>query len=201
MLLDLIVQIHYMKDIEKLSLILMQSLNLYIEDGVRVYVNTVVLLDILGQTYLVLVLDSHKAFSVLLVVRSAPNLTDLRKICNPTLSYLVCYPVCKQWIGMKKESSLSNTVGLVVELLREDLIEVLKLLILQNLCVKSCNTVNRIACNNGKMSHLYLTIVHNCHLTDLLICYSRLSRILHLDKADEATVDLFNNLIYTWKET
>ena len=102
---------------------------------------------------------------------------------------------------MQKESPLGNTVGLVVELLREHLIEVLKLLILQNLCVKPCNTVNRISRNNCKMSHLNLTIIYNSHLTNLLIGDSGLSRILHFNKTDETAVNLFYNLVYTGKQT
>ena len=37
-----------MKDIHKLSLVLVKSLDLHIKDRIRIYINTVVLLDILG---------------------------------------------------------------------------------------------------------------------------------------------------------
>ena len=40
------------------------------------------------------------------------------------------YPVCKQRVSMKKESSLGDTVRLIVELLRHHLVEVFQLLLL-----------------------------------------------------------------------
>ena len=45
--LNLVVQIHHMKDVHELSLVLVKSLNLHIKDRIRIYVNSVVLLDIL----------------------------------------------------------------------------------------------------------------------------------------------------------
>ena len=45
--LNLVVQIHHMKDVHELSLVLVKSLNLHIKDRIRIYINTIVLLDIL----------------------------------------------------------------------------------------------------------------------------------------------------------
>ena len=46
-----------MKDVHQLPLILMETFYLYIEDGIWIYIDAVVLLDVFGQAYLVLVLD------------------------------------------------------------------------------------------------------------------------------------------------
>ena len=46
-----------MKDVHQLTLILMETFYLYIEDRIWIYIDTVVLLDVFGQTHLVLVLD------------------------------------------------------------------------------------------------------------------------------------------------
>ena len=43
MLLQFVIQVHYMQNIEQLSLVLMQTLYLYIEDGSGIYFDTVVL--------------------------------------------------------------------------------------------------------------------------------------------------------------
>ena len=43
---------------------------------------------------------------------------------------------------MQQETSLGNTVGLVVEALREHLVEVLQFLLLQNLGMQSCHAVD-----------------------------------------------------------
>ena len=43
MLLQFVIQVHYMQNIEQLSLVLMQTLYLHIEDGSGIYFDTVVL--------------------------------------------------------------------------------------------------------------------------------------------------------------
>ena len=68
-LFQLIVEIHHMKDVQKLTLILVQTFYLYIKDGTGIYLDTVVLHDVLSQTHFVLVLDIHKLLLRLLVVR------------------------------------------------------------------------------------------------------------------------------------
>ena len=47
----------------------MQSLNLYIENRTWVYFHSVVLLDVLCQTQLVLVLDLHELLQCFLIIR------------------------------------------------------------------------------------------------------------------------------------
>ena len=77
MLLELIVLIHDMQNIEQLSLVLMQSLDLYIEDGVRIYINSIMILDILCQTDLVLVLYSTYLLLSLFIINKYLELAHL----------------------------------------------------------------------------------------------------------------------------
>ena len=44
MILDLVVKVHYMQDVHQLTLVLMETFYLYIEDGSRIYFDAVVLL-------------------------------------------------------------------------------------------------------------------------------------------------------------
>ena len=69
--------------------------------------------------------------------------------------------------------------------------------ILQNLCVKLGNTIYREACSYGKMSHLNLTIIYNCHLSDFLL----VSRIFSLNLFNKSSVNLFNNLVNSRKKS
>src|SRR5699024_7261810 len=98
---------------------------------------------------------------------------------------------------MKQETSLCNTVCLIIKLLRHHLIEIFELLFLQNLCVQSRNTVDRVACHDCQMCHLHLSIIDNCHLFDLLI----VSRITILNFYDKSAVDLLNDLIDSRKQS
>ena len=197
MFLYLVVKVHYMKYIEKLSLVLMKSLYLNIEYGTRVNLNSVVLLNVLGKSDLVTVLNLHELTSAQLIISIYLELAHLRKVCNPVVANLLCYPVCKKRIAVKKESSLCNAIGLVVELFRHHLIEILKLLLLKNLCVKLCNTVYREARSDCKVSHLNLSVVHDCHLADFLL----IARIHGLNLLDKASVNLLDNLVYSRKKS
>ena len=113
-----------MKDIEKLSLILMKSLNLYIENGVRINFNTIVLQNVFRKTLFVLEFNVHKLLKCFLIISVYFQLADLGKICDPVWSNMVCDPCSKVLVSMKKETSLSDTVGFVIEFLRHHLIEI-----------------------------------------------------------------------------
>ena len=185
-----------MQDVEELSLVLMQSLYLYIEDGVGVYIDAVVRLDILCKANLVLELDLHELLLRLLVIGVLLQTGDLRKVSDPAVTCMCGYPVCKKRVAVKQESSLGDTVGLVVETLREHLVEVLQRLMLQDLRVQSCNTVYRITCNDRHMRHLYLSVIQNRHLADLVLnVYPVLTAVSALDLHYKSAVDLLNDLI------
>ena len=186
-----------MKNIQKLTLVFVKSLYLHIEDRTRIYLYTIVLLDVLRQTNLVLILDVHELLAAQLIICINTQLIDMCQVSDPVIPDLLCYPVCKQWISMKKETSLGNTICLIIELLRHHLIEVLKLLILQDLCMKLGNTIYRKACCDCKMCHLNLSVINDRHLLNLAV----VSRISSLDLKNKTTVDLFCNLIDTRKQS
>ena len=98
---------------------------------------------------------------------------------------------------MCKETSLCNTICLIIEFLREHLIEITKLLILQNLCMKSCNTVDRITSSHCKVRHLNLSIIENRHFAYFLI----IVREFLLNIKDKSAVNLIYNLVHTWKKS
>ena len=197
MVFDLVVQIHDMEDVQELAFVLMKPLYLYIKNGPRVNINAVMLFDVFCKTQLVLVFNIHELLLCLRVVCVYLHLSNLGKICDPLVSDMVCYPVCKKRVCMEKESSLCDTVCLVVELLRHHLIEISQLLILQDLCVEPCNTVYRIACNNGQMCHFYLSVIDDSHLADLLL----IARIFSLDLLYKAAVNLLDDLVDTRKQS
>ena len=68
---------------------------------------------------------------------------------------------------MQKESSLCNTIGLIIELLRTHLIEVLQLSLLQNLRMQLCYTVYRERTGDCQMCHLNLSVIQDRHILNL----------------------------------
>ena len=124
MIFDLIVQIHNVQDVQQLTFVLMKSLNLYIEDRTRIYIDTVVLSDVFCQTQFVLVFDVHELLLCFFIIHINFQFGDLSQICNPFITDMLGYQVCQQRVCMKQETSLCDTVCLVVEFLRHHLIEV-----------------------------------------------------------------------------
>ena len=102
----------------------MKSLNLYIEDRTRIYIDTVVLSDVFCQTQFVLVFDVHELLLCFFIIHINFQFGDLSQICDPFITDMLGYPVCQQRVCMKQETSLCDTVCLVVEFLRHHLIEV-----------------------------------------------------------------------------
>ena len=116
----------------------MKSLHLHVKDGARVYINAVVLFDVFSQTYFVLVLDVHELMLSLLIIYINSQAFDSRQIGDPLVTYMLGYPFCKKRVTMKQETSLGNTIGLVVEFLRHHLVEILQL----SLCLLYTSTGN-----------------------------------------------------------
>ena len=193
MLLDLVVQIHDMQDIQELTFVLMQTLHLHVEDRARVNVNSVVLLDIFCKTYFVLILDLHELASCALILHIRFQFRDLGQVCDPAVADLVCDPVCEQRIAVREETSLRDTVRLVVELLRHHLIKILELLMLQDLCMELGNTVYGESGDDRHIRHAHLPIHKDRHLLHFIL----IARIHLADFDKEPAVDLLHDLVDT----
>ena len=187
-----------MHDIEQLSLVLMQTLYLYIKDKVRAEFDMVMLLDILDQTELVLILDLAELFACLGILCQRGNALDLGQIGDPGIgAQLLCYPVSQKRIAVQEESSLGDAVCLVIELLRHHLIEVAQLTVLEDFSMQSCNTIYGEAAHDRHIGHADLTLVKDGHVLDLAV----LVGILLLDLLHESAIDLIHDLVYTGKQT
>ena len=202
MLLQFIIQIHYMKDIQKLPLVLVETLHLYIKDGSGIHFDIVVLQDILGKAHLVVILDIHELLLSLIVVRIDLQAGNLGQIRDPLAAAVIRHPISQKRIAVKQKSSLGDAVGLIVEALREHLVEVLQLLVLQDFGMEPCHAVYGIARHNSHVSHLHLTVIDNGHLADLILyIHAWHIAVSVLDLNDETTVDLLHDLIYTGKQS
>ena len=78
----------------------MQTLDLYIENRIRIDLNSVVFQDIFRKPYLVQVLDIHKFLLGFFILRVNLQLSDGRKIRNPVVSHMGGHPVCQKRISV-----------------------------------------------------------------------------------------------------
>ena len=113
-----------MKNVHKLAFVLMQTFYLNIKNGVRIYINAVMLFDVFCQANFIFVFNLHKFLLCLGVICQLSDLFDLRQIGDPAVSGILSYPVSQERISVKQETTLCDTIRLIVELLRSHLVEV-----------------------------------------------------------------------------
>ena len=113
-----------MQNVKQLAFVLMQTFYLYIEYRMRVYFNTIVLLNILRKTNFILEFDIHKFLLCFFIIHKNRKFINFRQVCNPLITDFVCYPCSKFRISMKQETTLCNTICLVIKFLRHHFIEI-----------------------------------------------------------------------------
>ena len=190
MLFDLVIQIHHMQDVHQLTLVLMQTFDLYIKNGTRIHIDSVMLTDVLSQTKLVQILDLHELLLCLFIIRIDCQFFHMRKICHPLMTDLFVNPCRQLRICMQQEPTLCDTVRLVIEFFREHLVEITQLLLFQDLCMQCRNTIYRIAGCDRKMCHADLTVEYDRHSVLTLI----IAREFLFNLKAESAVDLVNDL-------
>ena len=82
----------------------MQAFDLYIEDRLRVDLDVIVFADVLRQTKFVLVLDLTELTAALRIVRQRLDFLDLRQICDPAITDVICHPLRQQGIAVQAGS-------------------------------------------------------------------------------------------------
>ena len=104
-----------------LTFILMQSLDLHIKYGIGAYGYAAQLLDLLGQSYLIVTLYAHKALLHLLIVSKFFQLATAVKMQGPVLTGNLVINFGKSRIAGQKPTSGGNAVGHIAELFRPQL--------------------------------------------------------------------------------
>ena len=187
-----------MKNIQQLTFILMKTFDLNIKNRIRIHINIIMFFNVFCKTQLILIFDIHKFLLCLRIICIFFKAFDKRKIRDPFIcSNLFCNPGSKKRITVKKESSLCDSVCLIIELLRHHFIEIFKLTLFQDFCMKTCNTIDGKSCYNSHICHSYLTFIKHRHVANLAVVV----RITFFNLNEESTIDFLNDLINSWEQT
>ena len=120
----------------------METLDLYVEAGIRIELDALCLFEVLGKVLLVVLLDGNELLHYLVVVLVLLELLELVKICDPlVVAEQISDEGSEVRIASAEPSSGCNAVCLVGELLRIDVVPVLECLVLENICVEGSNAV------------------------------------------------------------
>ena len=151
----------------------MNSFDLDVEKCINWDIVTSILLDPSFKLKFVLSLNLSKLLneSWISSLRSQLGLKNLH-VGDPFVntSNIITDQLGKAWVTAMNPSALSNTVGLVLNFLTIELMEILENCFLEKIRVDCCNTINCVWANNSKVWHTHLLIV--TFLNKRHACYS-----------------------------
>jgi hypothetical protein len=143
------------EDVELLTLVLVNTLDLNVKQGCRVDFYAGSLLDVVGKAGLVGKLDVLESFAELLVIGIVLDLVQKGKVLQEVIATKLRGNEFGQLrIGLVQPTARSDTVGDIGELvLTIDLDKVLENGCLDEVGVQFCYTVDLVRTNDGKESH------------------------------------------------
>ena len=136
----------------------MEALYLDIEDGVGVNDQTGLGLNVGGQTLLVGALGGTHGLQELSVVLKLFELLQLKGVLEPAVANGLGHELCIGGVGLGKEATVRDAVGLVVELLGRQGIEVLEHDVLDDVGVDLCHAVDAMAADHRQIGHANLAV-------------------------------------------
>ena len=181
-----------MQGIHELTLIFVQTLYLYVKDGIRINDNAVVFFDILGHAFLILLFDSGQLFQYSSIIFIGHKTFKGIGISLEFVTDQFGNQIGQTRIGLVQPTSVGNTIGDILEFFGCDGIEIIKDGVFQNLTVELGNTVDGMACDHSKICHLHDTVIDDGHSADFVAIHT--GRVHFLA---EASVDFFDDLIDT----
>lgn len=191
------VSVDNVKDVHKLSLVLVNSLDLNVKHGVDWNIVSSLGFDPGGQSSLVLLLDINELILELLVGGVRHQVSQVVESGDPLIntSESLTDQVRKSWVAAVDPSSWSNTVGLVLELAWVKCVEFAENSIFQELRMKSCDTVDSVRANDSEVSHsdfLWVSFFDQGHSLNFIsvswVLLLKFSQINMVDQVDELQV-------------
>lgn len=189
------------KDVELLTLVLVDTLDLNIKQGSWVYRNAVCGLDKLRKADLVGVLDLIPLFAEVLIFCKLLNAVQQSKILEEFMAAnLGCNELRQSGVGLVKPTTGSDAVGHVGELVRTvNLHKVFEDSCLNEVRVQLSDTVDLVRSDNGQEGHPYhlrLGFLNDGNSPEHVSVLGE--RLLH--RLEEVEIDFIDNLQMSGEE-
>ena len=191
-----VVDVHHLHDVHELALVGVEALHLNVEDGVGVDDQTGLGLNVGGQTLLVGALGGTYGLQELGVVLELLELFQLKGVLQPAIANGLGHELGIGGVGLGKEATVRDTVGLVVELLGRQGIEVLEHDVLDDVGVDLCHAVDAVAADHGQVGHADLAVPQNRGLAQALLP----ALLRGVERLVPTTADLVDDLVNTGEE-
>ena len=164
--LDAVVQVDDVQQVQQLALVLVHALDLHVEHGLEVEDHATVGFDQAGQTDLVILLDFPPARPEFGVVGMRRQFAQLVQLGDPAGADGFGDQRAHAGVATGHPAPLGDPVGLVVELLRPQFVEVAEQPLLEQLRMQRGHAVDRDAADDGQIGHadlLFVTFLDQRH--------------------------------------
>ena len=174
----------------------MEALHLNVEDGVGVDDQTGLGLNVGGQTLLVGALGGAHGLQELGVVLKLLELLQLKGVLQPAVANGLGHELGVGGVGLGKEATVRDAVGLVVELLGRQGIEVLEHDVLDDVGVDLGHAVDAVAADHRQVGHANLAVPQNSGLAQTLLP----ALLRGVERLVPTTADLVDDLVHAGEE-
>ena len=157
---------HNLQHVKELTLVLVHSLDLYVED--RVGINTLarLIVCIISEVFLIVMLDIGNSVENCRIVLILGKSDKLASVILEALADNLAKKLGKCGVGVVEPSSVNYAVGNVGELPGSHLIEIVEDGLLKNIAVKLGNAVYGVRADDRKVCHSYLVVSNDSHTGD-----------------------------------
>ena len=164
--LDVQILVDNIQSVHLLALVLMKTLDLDIKDRFWIDFHTLGFLQVTSQFTLVMSLDAFQFFFNICGASEFQQAFELSCVMVPVAAQQLIQIMRQTWVGMHEPAAESNTVGLVIEFFRVDIVEGLELRVFQDFCMQSGNPIDTVSVVDIHVSH-----VHTVGLINDLHCW------------------------------
>ena len=177
---DLQIFIDDIQCVELLTFVLVETFYLDIEDRIRAHFQPLSLAQVSAEIFFILMFDLKQLLKNFIVIFVCKKFLKLCGIFLIALSDRLVQQSGQTRIAVDEPAAECDTVCLVVELLRINLVEVVQLRVLEDLCVQSSNAVYAESVMDIDVCHMHCVVaVDNCNA--LIFIFSSYFIIKHLD--------------------
>ena len=169
----------------------MQTLCLYIENGIDIDINVQCILNISRKDFLALHLHIHKFLLQILVIYILHKILQTLRVCFKIRTNRLFQQVAQLRVGVQQPSSVCDTVCFVVEFIRIDVMEVLHNILFQNFRMQCSYTVDTVRADDCQVCHVNLSVLQHAALIHQIRSAHIMTYLIF-----EATIDFLDNHEY-----
>ena len=149
---------NHLQDVQMLALVLMDAFDLHVEHRLRIHRNPRALPHERLEFGFVRLLHLPPLFAEACILCQRLEPCELLEVGYPLLANRIADECGEPRVAQCHPASWCHAVGLVAELLRPQRIKILQHILLEQLGMQLCNSVDRMAAHAGEIGHAHIAL-------------------------------------------